>query len=75
MDHSIGRRAALALALLLAAGACAQGDKREHLTAAESLARAGREGAPPAALPPAAEALTRGRQAEADGRWDEAQAA
>jgi len=71
--HSIGRRAALAL--LLAACACAQGPKQEHLTAAESLARAGREGVPPAGLPPATEALTRGREAEADGRWDEAQAA
>lgn len=70
---SFGRRAALAL--LLAAGACAQGPKPEHLNAAETLARAGPAGAPPAGLPPAAEALTRGRQAEADGRWDEAQAA
>jgi tetratricopeptide (TPR) repeat protein len=72
--HStIGRRAALAL--LLAACACAQTPKRAHLTAAESYERAGQPGAPPAGLPPAAEALTRGRQAEADGRWDEAQAA
>ncbi|HVQ25999.1 MAG TPA: tetratricopeptide repeat protein [Planctomycetota bacterium] len=72
--HStIGRRAALGLLAL--ACACAQPEKRAQLSAAETLAREGKPGAPAGARTPASEALTRGRQAEADGRWDEAQAA
>ena len=73
-SQPFARRAALVLALL-AAGACSQPKKAEHLNAAETFAREVHKAAPPAGQPPASEELTRGRQAEADGRWDEAQAA
>jgi tetratricopeptide (TPR) repeat protein len=65
----------LALCLLLSASACVQTAKEPHLSAAQALARATPPGAPAPAALSVDEALVRGRQAEADGRWDEARAA
>ena len=75
--HGTRLRLALLLAPLwapLLVVACAQ--DRTHRSAAEQLA-AHEHAAATAAVPlqPAAEALSRGRQAEADGRWESAQAA
>jgi len=70
----IPHRKSLCTSLALLALGCAQ--DRTHRTATEELA-AHKHGAATAsdALSPAAESLSRGRQAEADGRWESAQAA
>jgi len=66
--------AASPLLALLAAG-CARPEPRTPTTPGDLLASAGRPGGPAPSVPPAGEALARGRAAEADERWEEAEAA
>ncbi|HZL99252.1 MAG TPA: tetratricopeptide repeat protein, partial [Planctomycetota bacterium] len=67
-------RRASAIALLCILG-CSQPATEPRGAAAEALARAAQAGAPATGPSPVEEALVRGRQAEAEGRWDAAQAA